>query len=184
MRDPEIRKQYRDQLQDRLVNERKNDEHPNDSWNKISQICKETAKDTIGIKEPNKAQSSSPTILELSKKQRKFKGDAESCQNKEQRTELKRERARTLKKLRKELRSENDNALDTELTDIENYKDDSNKCYQAIRKINSHKPRKPLAIFDNDYNRITSEDDQIAIITDHFSKLFSYKGRPSNVTLL
>ena len=181
MRDPEIRKQYRDQLQDRLVNERKNDEHPNDSWNKISQICKETAKDIVGIKEPNKAQSSSPTIIELSKKQRKLKGDAESCQNKEQRTELKRERARTLKKLRKELRNENDNALDLELTDREKYKDDSNKCYQAIRKINSHKPRNPLAIFD-DYNRITSEDDQIAITTDDFSKLFSSEDRPSNVT--
>ena len=80
-----------------------------------------------------------------------------------------------MKKLRKELRSENDNALDLELTDREKYKDASNKCYQAIRKINSHKPRKPLAIFDNDYNRITSEDDQI-------SKLFSSKDRPSNVT--
>ena len=40
----------------------------------------------------------------------------------------------------------------------------------------------PLAIFDNDYNRITSEDDQIAIITDYFSKLFSSEDRPSNVT--
>ena len=54
LRDPVVRKQYQDRLQDKLVKERGNNEHPNDSWNKISKICKETAKETIGIKGPNK----------------------------------------------------------------------------------------------------------------------------------
>ena len=182
LRDPVVRKQYQDRLQDKLVKERGNNEHPNDSWNKISKICKETAKETIGIKEPNKTQSSSHIIDQLSKKQRKLKSDAESCRNKKQIIKLKRERNQTIKHLQKELRSENDTALDLELKDIEKYKDDSNKCYQAIQKINSHKPRKPLTIFDNDFKRITSEEDQVVVITDHFSKLFSYGDKPSKPT--
>ena len=58
---------------------------------------------------------------------------------------------------------------------------DSNKCYQAIRKIQSHKPRKLLVIFDSEFNRITSAEDQITIITNHFTNHFSFKDKPVNV---
>ena len=51
---------------------------------------------------------------------------------------------------------DNDKQLDLELQDIEKYKDDSNKCYQAIRKIQSRKPQRPLVIFDSELNRILS----------------------------
>ena len=71
--------------------------------------------------------------------------------------------------------------LDQELKDIETYKNDSNKCYQAIRKINSHKPNKPLAIFDANYNRVTSTQDQVTIITDYFTKLFTSEDTPIRI---
>ena len=51
---------------------------------------------------------------------------------------------------------DNDKQLDLELQDIEKYKDDSNKCYQAIRKIQSRKSQRPLVIFDSELNRILS----------------------------
>ena len=91
------------------------------------------------------------------------------------------ERNKTLKQLKKELRNDNDKQLDLELRDIEKYKDDPNKCYQAIKKIQSHKPQKPLVIFYSELNRITSAEDQVTVITDHFTNLFRSEDKPVNV---
>ena len=176
---------YRNDLQTRLEVERQENERPDTTWKRIAKACKETAKDTVGIKEFSKTQSSSLIEQEqLSLKQRKLKADKESTQNKEQSRELNKERNKTFKQLKKELQNDNDKQLDSELQDIEKYKDDSNKCYQAIRKIQSRKPRKPLAIFDSEFNRITSGEDQVTSITNHFTNLFSSEEKPVNVPLV
>ena len=182
LRDPEVKTKYREQLNTRLLENRKEDEHPNASWKRISETCKEAVKDVIGLKEPNKGHSSSVIVRELSAKQKKLRADAESSKDKRHRIELKRERNNTLKQLKKELKSENDKMLDLKLQDIERYKDDSNKCHQAIRKIKSHKPQKPLSIFDNNHERVTTEDDQLTIITEYFTKLFASDDKPEDVT--
>ena len=71
------------------------------------------------------------------------------------------------------VKTESNTRLDDELKDIERYKDDSNKCYQAIRKVNSHKPQKPLAIFNKQNQFIASETEQLHDITEYFIKLIS-----------
>ena len=86
---------------------------------------------------------------------------------------MKKERNKNLKQLKKELRNDNDKQLDSELQDIKKYKDESNKCHQVIRKIQSRKPRKPLVILDSEFNRITSAEDQVTIISNHFTNYFS-----------
>ena len=173
---------YREQLNTRILENRKEDEHPNASWKRISETCKEAAKDVIGLKEPNKGHSSSLIVRELSAKQKKLRADADSSKDERHRIELKRERNNTLKQLEKELKSEKDKMLDLKLQDIEKYKDDSNKCHQAIRKIKSHKAQKPLSIFDNNHERVISEDEQLAIITEYFTKLFASDDKPEDVT--
>ena len=172
---------YRKDLKTRLEVERQENERRDTTWKRIEKACKETARNTVGIKQFSKTQSSSLIVQELSLKQRKLKTDKESNQNKEQRRELNIERNEFLKQLKKELRNDNDKQLDLELQYIEKYKDDSSKGYQAIRKIQSHKPRKPLVIFDSELNRITSAEDQVTVITDHFTNLFSSKDKPVNV---
>ena len=182
LRDPDLRGKYKTELNIRLIEGRKDTEHPDASWKRISQTCKETAKEILGLKEPNKRQSSSKMVLELSAKQKKLRDDGESTRNKDHRIQIKRERNKTFKALQKQLRIEKDNKLDLELKDIERYKDDSNKCHQAIRKVRSHKPKKPLNIFDNNHNRVTSQDDQLTIITEYFSKLFASDDQPEKIT--
>ena len=91
------------------------------------------------------------------------------------------ERNKALKQLKKELRNDNDKQLELELQDIEKYKDDSNKRHQVISKIQSHEPWKPLVIFDSELNRITSAEDQVTVITDHFTNLFSSEDKPVSV---
>ena len=94
---------------------------------------------------------------------------------------MNKERKKTLKQLEKELRNNNDKELDSELQDIKKDKNDSNQCYQAIRKIQSRKPWKPIVIFDSEFSRKTSAEDQVTIITNHFTNLFSSEDKPVNV---
>ena len=71
--------------------------------------------------------------------------------------------------------------MDEELKQIEQHKDDSNKYYQAIRQVNSHKPKKPLAIYDEHFHLITSKSEQLETITKYFKELFSSEDRPEPV---
>ena len=181
LRDLEMSQRYRKDLKTRLQVERQENERQDTTWKRIAKACKETVRNTVGIKQFSKTQSSSLIVQELSLKQRKLKTDKESNQNKEQRRELNIETNKFLKQLKKELQNDNDKQLDLELQCIEKYKDDSNKRYQAIRKIQSHKPQKPLVIFDSELNCITSAEDQVTVITDCFTNPFISEDKPVNV---
>ena len=50
-----------------------------------------------------------------------------------------------------------------------------------IRKINSQKPKKTLAIFDKQNQFVASETEQLQIITEYFTKLFSSTDVPKPV---
>ena len=63
--------------------------------------------------------------------------------------------------------------LDKQLIQIEAYKDDSNKCYQAIRVINSNKPKKPLIVHWQDMIYAGSEKEQANIISEYFKNMFT-----------
>ena len=54
------------------------------------------------------------------------------------------------------------------LEEIEGHKDDSTKCYAAIRKLQQRKPKTPLIIKDKEDNVAGSSKAQADIITDHF----------------
>ena len=62
---------------------------------------------------------------------------------------------------KQQLKMKTNAKLDKELQDIERYKDDSNKCYQAIRKVNSQEPKKTLPIFDEQNQFVASETEQL-----------------------
>ena len=63
--------------------------------------------------------------------------------------------------------------LDKQLIQIEAHKGDSNKCYQAIRILNSNKPKKPLIVHGKDTLYAGSEKEQASIITEHFKNMFT-----------
>ena len=70
------------------------------------------------------------------------------------------------RKLIKLLKEEENKKLDYQLQEIERFKDDSNKYYQAIRKWKARKPKKPLQIYDEKFNLVTAEDGRCQIITN------------------
>ena len=118
---------------------------------------------------------------QISAKQKKLRGDIESTKDKAKRRALRKERNETLKELKRLFKEQENKLLDEELKEIERYKIDSSKCYQAIRKVNSRKPQKPLTIYDEQFRLVTAEEEQVQIITEYFQNLFSSEDTPTAV---
>ena len=68
-----------------------------------------------------------------------------------------------------------DEKIDKQLVEKEAKKDDSNKCYQAIRDLNSKKPNKLFIVHKEDGRIAGSEKEQINAITKHFEKIFKFE---------
>ena len=105
----------------------------------------------------------------------------ESTVNKDKRISLQKERNTALKELKKLLKEQEVKLLDEELKEIECHKNDSTKYYQVIRKVNTRKPKKPLAIYDEQFRLVTSEDEQVELITKYFKELFPSNDTPDAV---
>ena len=132
------------------------------------------SKGVLGTNNANQKSSTSKEVQELSSKQMKLRDEAESSQNKQWGKKLKKERNKVLSKIRNQLKFEKVPEMDEELKEIQACKDDPSKYYQAIRKVNSKKPKKPLKIYDDSFNLITSEEDQISKITEFIYYLTTY----------
>ena len=183
LKDPDIRNTYSVELNKKLASYEHQNEKPTISWNRIAIACKETAKHVLGLKHNQHKTSTSIEIRELSSQQKKLKNDAESTTDKTKRLQLKQQRNSVMRQIKQQLKMETNAKLDKELQDVERYKDDSNKCYQEIRKINSQKPKKTLAIFDEQNQFVASETEQLQIITEYFTKLFSSTDVPKPVKI-
>ena len=70
-----------------------------------------------------------------------------------------------MKEIWKRVRYNEDKKLDKQLIQIETYKDDSNKCYQSIRLLNSNKPKKPFIVHGTYMMYAWSKKEQANIIT-------------------
>jgi len=60
--------------------------------------------------------------------------------------------------------------MDT-VEDIEKYKDDSNRMYQAVRALQNLEPKKKILVNGED-GMVTNEKEQVSIITDFFKNTF------------
>ena len=81
----------------------------------------------------------------------------DACQEKGKRQELRKNRSEIMKQIRKRIRILENEKINKQLAEIEGKKDDSNKCYQAIRTLNNRKPKKPLIVQGEDGSIAGSE---------------------------
>ena len=77
-----------------------------------------------------------------------------------------------MKKIQRRVRIFEDEKMDKQLIEIEAKKNDSKKCLQAIRTLNSKKPKKLFIIHKEDDSIAGSEKEQINVITKYFEKIF------------
>ena len=136
---------------------------PNEAWKTLSTTCKETTKDLLCVKEPNNKNEQHRRKYIFTAKE--IKDEIETTNTKGRRKQLERNRKST--------EYQTVPMMDQQLKAIEKYKEDSNKHYQAICKINSRKPKKPPKIYGDNFNLITREKGQVTIASKFFQKLFS-----------
>ena len=145
---------------------------PQEQWDHITKSCIKAGEKILGMF-GNRTKHDDEKLAELSQKQKQLKNEADSCQSKDKRREINKNRNNVMKEIRKRVRYNEDKKLDKQLIQIEAYKDDSNKCYQAIRILNSKKPKKPLIVHGKDMMYAGSEKEQASIITEHFKNIFT-----------
>ena len=145
---------------------------PQEQWDHITKSCIKAGEKILGMR-GNRIKHDDEKLAELSQKQKQLKTEADSCQSKDKRREINKNRNNVMIEIRKRVRYNEDMKLDKQLIQIEAYKDDSNKCYQAIRVINSNKPKKPLVVHGKDMMYAGSEREQANIITEHFKNMFT-----------
>ena len=143
-----------------------------EQWTHLVSSCHQAGKEILG-EVPRSVKHQDKTLEELSEKQRKTKEDIEKCQSKETRSELRKDRNNTIKLIRKRIQVIEDQELNHKLEEIEKHKDDSRRCFIAIKELNRKKKKIPLTVFTQDGSVAGSEEEQVKSITAHFTKMFT-----------
>ena len=165
------RRKYHDKVQE---NHQKKSatEDPQMKWNNIIHSCKTAGNETLG--QVNKQVKHEDQLLsDLSRQQKKVKNNIEASNSKEERQQLRIERNHIMAEIHSRVKTLEDEKIDYQLQTIEIYKDDTSKCFRAMKELNSKKPRKPLVIENTNGEFVGSETEQINIITKHFQQVFA-----------
>ena len=139
-------KQYHDRVKEKL-NEIEKPVDIQQQWDRITNINKETAIEIFGRKENiDKKKYETAEITSLSTEQKQFRNKIESCNNKEERIELRKKRNKKLNEIKKlKITSEINNIVE-KVKELELLKNDSRKMFQSINYLKNRKPSTPLLL--------------------------------------
>ena len=103
----------------------------------------------------------------------------EASKDKNDRTNLRKQRNCILRKIHQALQKEKDDMINERIEEIERYKDVSNRMFQVIKQL---QPKDKKKILVNSENGLTSnETEQVDIITKHFRDVF-YKTEEEKIS--
>ena len=145
---------------------------PQTMWNNIVSSCKTAGKETLGIQNKQKTYQDE-TLFDLSQQQKLCRNNINTSKSKEERKCLQTKRSKLMTEIHKRIRQLEDEKIDNQLRIIENYKEDTSKCFRAMKELNTKKARKPLIIQNSDGEIAGTEDEQIKLITEHCQNTFS-----------
>ena len=171
LNDLNIREKYQTEVT-KIYDDVKDFKDNQEQWTHLVSSCHQAGKEILGEVSRN-VKHKDKTLEELSEKQRKTKEDIEKCQSKETRSELRKDRNNTMKLIRKRIQVIQDQELNHKLEEIEKHKDDSRRCFIAIKELNRKKEKKTLTVFTQDGSVAGSEEEQVKSITAHFTKMFT-----------
>ena len=63
--------------------------------------------------------------------------------------------------------------LNNKLEEIESMKNDSTRCYAALRELKTRNPQKPLCVKDEKGKVAATEEQQIKIVSEYFTKMLA-----------
>ena len=171
----EYKERYQEKIIERLNGNNIEDENIQEKWNRIVKITKESALETVGKVVPNKRNTTNdPEIEILSEEQKELRNKINLSKDKEIRIELKKERNRKLNQIKQKIEKNEREKINKEVEELEQYKEDSRKMFQAIKYIKNREPNKPLLIENKEKTGlITNETDQVEEITNFLKSFFN-----------
>ena len=150
---PEIKDKYRNKVSESLENK----ENQQERWNNIVHTCIEAAKETAGIKEKKKPLEHKDLEL-LSQQQQKLRLDINSQTDRQARVDLRKERNRVLKQLKKRKKQIEIEILEDKINLISLITNPDRKAYEAIRSLN--KKEQINVVVNNVEGEIVTDSEQ------------------------
>ena len=119
--------------------------NPDDIWKEVSNICIKSAQKVIGNTTTRTEKHKDEPLKKLSNHlQKDLRSRIESSTKKERRIELKKERNKTINKVKARIRIIEEANLNKEIEELEMYKEDTIKYYQVMRSLITKSPKKHL----------------------------------------
>ena len=103
---------------------------PQEQWDHITKPCIKAGEKILGMR-GNRTKHDDGKLAELSQKQKQLKNEADSCQSKDKRREINKNRNNVIKEIRKRVRYNEDLKLDKQLIQIEMIPINSIKQYES-----------------------------------------------------
>ena len=85
-------------------------------------------------------------LEQQSKTLKKLKVDKESCQKNEKKEAMKERKKEVETGIKKRIKQIEEEQLENKLKEIENMKDDSTRCFAAIKDLKNNRKQKPLIV--------------------------------------
>jgi sorting nexin-29 len=168
LRDVDARKNYTQKISETY--ELNKEGTAQEKWNRITKSCLESAKENLEKPRSDKKYESIE-ITNLSCQQKKIRNDINATNNKERKIKLKKERNKIISKIHNLIQEEKITAEIEKIEELEKVKNDSTKMFQAARKLQQSKPKKPLMV-DGTNGITTNVKEQLEIITTYFRSVF------------
>ena len=168
LQDPVCRQQYSEivaaLLEEGRTSESKKKETAQDAWNNIKQACIKAGETIIGKKFPKTKKSTSDTVKTLSQKQKQLGQQINSCCDKAERRKMQKERNSIMKNIHQIIDDEETSRIMQSVEEIETYKNDSNRMYQAVRILQKKQTKNILVTGEDGLTKDSKE--QLEIITN------------------
>ena len=162
----DVQNLYNSSVQEKIENSDK-------SWNKVSKIVMETAKDVIGYtKRMNrKPKSENEKIKKMSKTQKEIKIQIEKSNDEAKVRELRKKRNKLLKEIKKEQRVIIDKEINEATDAIANAQYD-NQFFKAVKYIRNQNTKQKAIVHDKKGREVKDPVRQYNIVKEHFQKQF------------
>ena len=171
LRDTEYRQKYKKIVEVKL--EKGKTRNVQERWTNIAETCVKAAEEVVGRKQSEK-KSGNKEIEELSQKQKSIRNDMNATNTKKGKEKLHKQRNKALKEIHSKLKEEEEKKIREMVEEIEKYKDDSRKMFQAIKQLQRRKEKKKV-VLDSVDGKTTNEKRQVEIVTKFFEEMFTKK---------
>ena len=176
----EKRKEYQNLVQEKLGTEMKD-------WEEIKEIVTSAATEVVGLEEKNRRTTKHDAqIADLSQKQKEIKVKLSNTKEADKITELRKERNRLLKAIKKRQREVDEAEIDKICEEINSANNDQ-RFFKAVKQIRTTKNKKNSIIFNKDGSSVINNNKKYLIVKNHFKDHFNnpqaediepFKGEP------